>query len=888
MPQQNFLRSISKRFLRVPLRVAFVVPFILQISVAVGLTAFLSLKNGQKAVNEVATQLRNEVTTRIHQHVTDYIKIPQLVTQINANAVHIGQLSLKDAKSLEHHLWHQIQLFKPLSPIAFASTQGEIHSVDRLYDGSLVIRKKDQSTGNNYYTYSTDHQGNLVKLIQINKTFDPRIRPWYTNAVKAGKLTCTEIYSYFSSSGLAFSATQPLYDQTGTLLGVTNATLSLSQLSEFLHGLKIGRSGKTFIVEHSGELVATSTAEQPFILSYEGGKKTSKRLRAIASSDRITHLTIQYLQSQFGNFRNISSSQQLEFEIDGKRQFVQLMPFTADCGLNWVIIVVVPEADFMEHIEANTRTTILLCLGALILATGIGVITSHWITQPILCLSFASKEIANGKLDQTVKVEGINELRVLAQAHNQMAAQLQDSFAGLLEANRQLEAEINERKQVEEQLRHNAFHDALTGLPNRAFFMESLKHTLQRAKRQKNYLFAVLFLDLDRFKVINDSLGHLKGDQFLIAIANKLGVCIRSTDIAARLGGDEFTILLDEIQNVSEAIKVAERIQQELTLPLELDGQEVFTTASIGIALSSTVDYDQPENLLRDADTAMYRAKALGKARYELFNQEMYTKALVRLQLENDLRRAIERHEFQLYYQPIVSLANGRLIGFEALLRWQHPERGLISPTDFIPLVEETGMIVDVGYWTLHEACRQMQSWQVSHPTNSLEKISVNLSVKQFSQRDLIEQIGEILRSTGLDASSLMLEITESAIMENGDEANAALSEFQKMGIKLSIDDFGTGYSSLSRLHSFPISVLKIDRSFVSPIDANGKNLEIIEIIITLAHKLGMDVTAEGVETKEQLAFLRKLNCEYGQGYFFSRPLEKAAAVALIVKNSQW
>ncbi|MCC5644644.1 EAL domain-containing protein [Nostoc sp. CHAB 5824] len=871
-----------------PLRVALVVPFVLQISAAVGLTAFFSLKNGQKAVNEVATQLQNEVTTRIHQHVTDYIETPQLVTQINANSVQIGELSLKDAKSLERHLWHQMQLFKPLSPIAFASTQGEIHSVDRLKDGSLVIRKRDQSTGNNYYTYTTDDRGNIVKLIQVNKTFDPRTRPWYINAAKAGKPTCTEIYSYFSSSGLAFSATQPLYDQTGGLLGVTNATLSLSQLSEFLHSLKIGRSGKTFIVEHSGELVATSTAEQPFILSYQGGKKTYKRLKAIASSDRITYMTTQYLQAQFGNFRNISSSQQLEFEIDRKRQFVQLMPFTADCGLNWVIIVVIPEADFMGHIEANTRTTILLCLGALILATVIGVITSHWITQPILCLSFASKEIANGKLDQTVTVEGIKELRVLAQAHNQMATQLQESFAGLLEANRQLETEINERKQVEKQLLHNAFHDALTGLPNRAFFIERLKDTLQRAKQQENYLFAVLFLDLDRFKVINDSLGHLKGDQFLLAIANRLEVCIGSTDIAARLGGDEFTILLDEIQNLSDAIKVAERIQQELTLPLELDGQEVFTTASIGIALSSTVDYDQPENLLRDADTAMYRAKALGKARYELFNPEMYTNALARLQLENDLRRAIERHEFQVYYQPIVSLTNGRILGFEALLRWQHPERGLICPTDFIPLVEETGLIVEIGYWALYEACRQMQTWRVSDQTNSLEKISVNLSVKQFSQPDLIEQIGEILHSTGLDAGSLMLEITESAIMENSDEANTALSELRKMGIELSIDDFGTGYSSLGRLHSFPISVLKIDRSFVSPMDANGRNLEIIETIITLAHKLGVDVTAEGVETKEQLAFLRKLNCECGQGYFFSCPLDNAAAVALIVTNPQW
>ncbi len=871
MPQHNFLRSIPKSLLRMPLRVALVVPFVLQISAAVGLTAFFSLKNGQKAVNDVASQLQNELTTRIHQHVTDYIEIPQLVTQINANAVHIGKLSLKDAKSLERHLWHQMQLFKPLSPIAFATTQGEIHSVDRLNDGSLVIRKRDQSTGNNYYTYTTGNQGNIVKLLQVNQTFDPRTRPWYINAVKAGKPTCTEIYPYFSSSGLAFSATQPLYNQTGTLLGVTNATLSLSQLSEFLHSLKIGRSGKTFIVEHSGNVVATSTAEQTFILSDQGGKKTYKPLRAIASSDRITYLTTQYLQ------------------------------FAADCGLNWVIIVVVPEADFMEHIQANTRTTMLLCLGALILATALGVITSHWITEPILCLSFASKEIANGKLDQTVTVEGINEIRVLAQAHNQMATQLQESFAGLLEANRLLEAEINERKQVEEQLLHNAFHDALTGLPNRAFFMERLKQILQRAKRQKNYLFAVIFLDLDRFKVINDSLGHLKGDQFLLSIANRLKACISSTDIAARLGGDEFTILLDEIQNLSDAInlldeiqnlsdaiKVAERIQQELTLPLELDGQEVFTTASIGIALSSTVDYDQPENLLRDADTAMYRAKALGKARYELFNPEMYTNALARLQLENDLRRAIERHEFQVYYQPIVSLTHGRILGFEALLRWQHPEHGLILPTDFIPLAEETGLIVKIGYWGLHEACRQMQTWRVSDRINSLEKISVNLSVKQFSQPDLIDQIGEILQSTGLDAGSLMLEITESAILENGDEANAALSELRKMGIELSIDDFGTGYSSLGRLHSFPISVLKIDRSFVSPIDANSKNLEIIETIITLAHKLGMNVTAEGVETKEQLAFLRKLNCECGQGYFFSRPLDNAAAMALIVANPQW
>ncbi|ARV63095.1 hypothetical protein BZZ01_18195 [Nostocales cyanobacterium HT-58-2] len=448
--------------------------------------------------------------------------------------------------------------------------------------------------------------------------------------------------------------------------------------------------------------------------------------------------------------------------------------------------------------------------------------------------------------------------------------------------------DITERKRAEEQLRQNAFHDALTGLPNRALFMERLKHTIERAKWQENYLFAVLFLDLDRFKVINDSLGHLVGDQFLLAIASRLKACIRLVDIVARLGGDEFTILLEEIHNVSDAIKVAERIQQELALPIELNGQEVFTTASIGIALSSTADYDQPEKLLRDADTAMYRAKALGKARYELFNQQMYTDAVARLQLDTDLRRAIERQEFQVYYQPIVSLTNGSILGFEALLRWQHPDRGLVNPANFIPLAEETGLIIEIGYWALHEACRQMQTWRVNHKTNSLKKISVNLSVKQFSQPDLIELIGQILHSTGLDAGSLMLEITESVIVENGDAAISTLLELRKMGIELSIDDFGTGYSSLGRLHSFPISVLKIDRSFVSPMEANGKNLEIIETIVTLAHKLGVDVTAEGVETKEQLALLRKLNCEYGQGYFFSHPLDNSATEALIAANPHW
>jgi EAL domain-containing protein (putative c-di-GMP-specific phosphodiesterase class I) len=314
----------------------------------------------------------------------------------------------------------------------------------------------------------------------------------------------------------------------------------------------------------------------------------------------------------------------------------------------------------------------------------------------------------------------------------------------------------------------------------------------------------------------------------------------------------------------------------------------VFTSASIGIALSSTIEYDQPEQLLRDADTAMYQAKALGKSRYALFNPDMYANALARLQLEADLRRAIERLEFQLYYQPIVSLTNGSILGFEALLRWQHPERGLLNPGDFIPLAEETGLIVEIGYWVLYEACRQMQAWQMSYPHHSLKKMSVNLSVKQFCQPNLIEQIRHILDSTGLDANSLALEITESVIVENGDEATAILLQLRELGIEISIDDFGTGYSSLGRLYSFPISVLKIDRSFVNPMTADNRNLDIIDIIVALAHKLGMTVIAEGVETQEQVPILKNLHCESAQGYFFSSPLHSSEAVALIAANPEW
>ena len=432
--------------------------------------------------------------------------------------------------------------------------------------------------------------------------------------------------------------------------------------------------------------------------------------------------------------------------------------------------------------------------------------------------------------------------------------------------------------------------DALTGLPNRLLFMDRLERALKRSKKKKDYLFALLFLDLDRFKVVNDRLGHLIGDELLVQLGRRVERCLRTTDsvsryedqhLLARLGGDEFTILLEEIRRVNDATLVAKRLITEVTRPFDLNGHEVSVSTSIGIAISTT-GYESAAEILRDADTAMYRAKIQGKARYEIFDPTMRDHAVARMQLESDLQRAVENQEFRAFYQAIVSLSDWKLCGFEALIRWQHPTRGLVSPAEFIPLAEETGMILWIGRWILQEACRQMALWETQFPDGAPEIVSVNLSARQFVQPDLVSQLTQILEETGLNARRLKLEMTESLVMQNVETASEMLKEMKALGVMLSIDDFGTGYSSLSYLSRFPIDTLKVDHSFVSRIVEDKENLEIVRTIITLAHNLKMNVIAEGIETAEQLSQLRDLGCECGQGYYFSRPVSAEEASRLI------
>ncbi len=451
--------------------------------------------------------------------------------------------------------------------------------------------------------------------------------------------------------------------------------------------------------------------------------------------------------------------------------------------------------------------------------------------------------------------------------------------------------DVTERKKADDALLKNAYHDALhdslTGLPNRALFVERLGRSIERSRRDPDYQFAVLFLDIDHLKAVNDSFGHMLGDQLLIAAGERMAGCLNAKDTLSRFGGDEFAMLVEDARDVSQALSIADEVQEALRRSFELDGQRVTVSASIGIAWSAS-GYRYPEEVLQDADKAMYRAKSNGRAKNEVFDTALHAQAVDRLQLKTDLLSAVEQHGFQVVYQPIVALEDGQIIGFEALGRWLHPDRGPVSPAEFIALAEETGLIIDFGRWMLREASKQMKQWQQSSAAHASLQLNVNLSGKEFTQPDLIDQIRDTLHETDLDPASLSLEVAEGSIMKDPEAGRLILKNLRTLGTKIYIDDFGTGHSSLSFMYQFPVDALKIARSFVHRMGTAGKNDEIVRTISMLARDFGMQVVAEGVETADQFAHLRRLKCTYGQGFYFSKPLDRTAATKLLNSDPRW
>ncbi|MFO1352013.1 MAG: EAL domain-containing protein [Gammaproteobacteria bacterium] len=850
------------------------------------------------------------------------------------------------------------------------------------------ISEYSSATQGSIYVYATDRAGHRTKRIAAYANADPRREAWYLNAQTAGKPAWSPVYLRGDATDqLGLSASYPLYDDAQRFSGALDVNLSLNNISDFLRRLNVSRSGRVFIVERSGLLIASSGMDKPHALV----SSTARRINASESDDPLIRATADHLRQRFGDFQAVANSQLWDFQFNRETHFVQAAYWYDTFGLDWLVVTVVPQSDFMASIDANTHATLVLCLIALVAALVLGIATAHWIMRPIQRLNRASAAIAAGDLQQQVDATPIKELNGLSESFNGMTATLTASFQKLRTSEEHFQSILNSLKEVvwsctpqtfellymnpageqvfgqpikaffdnpqlwldiihpedrarvahayqrlpatghlgieyrvvlpsgairrvrdraqaiydeqgqavrldgvgvditdhqraEEQLIHNALHDSLTDLPNRSLFMDHLKQALKRSRRQPGYSFTVLFIDLDGFKLVNDGLGHAAGDQLLTATARLLQDSVRVNDIVARLGGDEFTILLDELNDLNEVKVIAERLLTKLGAPFQIDGHTVFNSASLGIVVGAAT-YRRGEELLRDADIAMYRAKQLGKGRYAIFDPAMYAQTQYRLQLENDLRSALERQELVLHYQPIFALTSGELKGFEALLRWLHPTRGLIPPAEFIPIAETTGLIVPIGEWVLREACRQLRTWQLDYPLAAALTMSVNFASQQFREPQILEKLSAILNDTGVAGSSLCLEITESALMDQSEITISLIQRLKEMGIRLSMDDFGTGYSALGYLHRFPIDILKIDRSFIGHMNAGAQHLAIIRAIITMAHSLGIAVVAEGVENAELVAKLKSFDCEYGQGYFFSRPLPHSSARALIAAN---
>ena len=680
--------------------------------------------------------------------------------------------------------------------------------------------------------------------IPFSGVVDVSKRKYFQDVLRTRQFSVGEYAVSYTTKRPVLHFAHPVFGESGALVGVLGATFDLTSLAEAFDAAGLPE----------GSAMSLSDANGVRLFRYPDPAKWAGQQEPIGLWERMVSLGEEGLAVGTGadGVRRLYAMKRVRRHKDDPSFLLARVGIPEDKALG--------EARFIQ--ARNIALTGVAAVLAAALAWALGHII---IMRRMHQLMDSTRRLGQGDLKARSGLghqEG--ELGQLAEAFDNMALALEVREA--------------ERVEFEQKLRHQALYDHLTGLANRTLAMDRIQQALGRFKRRDGVFYAVVSMDLDRFKVINDSMGHAFGDHVLESVARRIVNTLRGLDTVARFGGNEFVMLLEELATPGEAIRIVKRLRQAIMEPLLIDGREVQTAASFGIVLSPN-DFERSEDLLQSAAIALHYVKASGRGRFKVFTPRMLTHAKERMTLEHELRRALERDEFVVHYQPIWNLSNTNdMVGFEALVRWQHPLRGLVGPGSFISLAEETGIILDLGRLVLHRACSDLAKWRATDPAAQRLTMAVNLSNKQFMQYSLVEQVAAILEETGLPANRLKLEITESNIMVNAESALVMLHRLKALGVQISIDDFGTGYSSLSYLQRFPVDTLKVDRSFISRLGLDPENHEIVRAIVALAHSLGLDVVAEGVEESEQAAMLQKLGCECVQGFFFSRPLVHAHA----------
>jgi diguanylate cyclase (GGDEF)-like protein len=829
----------------ISLRLLLTVPILIQVSCAVGLVSFVSFKNGQKGIDNLVQTLQQELSSQVETHLNQFFSLPQQVNEINAAAVAAGHLKSSQLAAVGQHFCHQAQIFPQLSYIGFNWTDGRGAGAGRWVKDAGVLVSEDRDRRSKSFTTDRPCQ---QRILRETVDYDPMTDDWFQTSRAQGKanwgpVSVADGYKDY----VAISANRPVYDRKHQLIGVLNVDLLLSSMSEFLKAIRPSTGSLMFVMERNGRLVATSESLrlEPAVMA---SKATLPLLRE----------TSQVLATRLGGLHQLTTPQSLQLSHNGDRYFIHAMPWRDDYGLDLVVVSVLPESDFSGSVQENIKQTLLLSIVAILLTILMGLIMARRLVEPIDRVVSAIAQLASGHWQDDLPDSHVAEINQLTAGFNQMASQMRLSFTTL---------------------EYTAHHDSLTGLLNQGAFRERLQQSIDRHLKS-GQRFAIMFLDLDHFKYINDSFGHLVGDMLLVEVSQRLQDCLRSSDVIARFGGDEFVILLTNIDRIEDAVQVADRITKALENPFLLEEQEVFISTSMGIMMGQDADVDA-DRILTNADWALYSAKAKGKATHVIFGDHLHTESRDRIQLESELRHAIERSEFEVYYQPIVDLKTRAIYGFEALIRWHHPDRGFVSPDAFIPIAEDTGLIVPMDWWVIEQACQQLYDWQRRFDRPDLT-MSVNLSQKQFSQPDFVDSLSWVLQSVGLNPETLKLEITERIIMDNDASAKLRTQELREMGVQLSIDDFGTGYSSLSRIQELPINTLKIDRSFISHLSSETDSTAIVDAIVSMARSLDLTVIVEGIETEYQCDLLRDMGCHQGQGYLFSRPVPVVNATDLL------